>query len=311
MKNKEKNFISAVVYVKNAEKTIKDFLEKLNEVLSANFLKYEIILVNDGTNDKSIEIIKETTKKIKDASISILNMSYTQGKELSMIAGLDLSIGDFVYEFDTTIIDYPLETIFNIYIKSLEGYDIVNASANSKRNFTSKWFYKIFNKYSYYQYKLDTETFRILSRRTINRINAMNKTIPYRKAALANSGLKMETLKYEQLINVKNNYDKNTRKERGNNAIDALILFTDVGYKFTIFMIFVFIFLTALVSIYTIYTFISKNPIQGWTTTMLFLSFGFLGLFSILAIIIKYLSIIINLIFKKTNYLVESIEKIN
>ena len=238
-------------------------------------------------------------------------MSYTQGKELSMIAGLDLSIGDFVYEFDTTIIDYPLETIFNIYIKSLEGYDIVNASANSKRNFTSKWFYKIFNKYSYYQYKLDTETFRILSRRTINRINAMNKTIPYRKAALANSGLKMETLKYEQLINVKNNYDKNTRKERGNNAIDALILFTDVGYKFTIFMIFVFIFLTALVSIYTIYTFISKNPIQGWTTTMLFLSFGFLGLFSILAIIIKYLSIIINLIFKKTNYLVESIEKIN
>ena len=39
MKNKEKNFISAVVYVKNAEKTIKDFLEKLNEVFSANFLK--------------------------------------------------------------------------------------------------------------------------------------------------------------------------------------------------------------------------------------------------------------------------------
>ena len=64
MKNKEKNFISAVVYVRNAEKTIKKFIESITESLSKNFLKYEIILVNDGSTDDSIKMIKEASKKV-------------------------------------------------------------------------------------------------------------------------------------------------------------------------------------------------------------------------------------------------------
>ena len=65
------------------------------------------------------------------------------------------------------------------------------------------------------------------------------------------------------------------------------------------------------VGIYTVCIFVSKQPIEGWTTIMLFLSLAFFGIFAILTIIIKYLTLIINLIFKKTNYLVESIEKVN
>jgi len=68
---------------------------------------------------------------------------------------------------------------------------------------------------------------------------------------------------------------------------------------------------TILVAIYTIIIFINNEPVQGWTTTMLFLSFAFCGLFIILTIIIKYLEIIIELIFKKKNYTIESIEKLN
>ena len=52
------------------------------------------------------------------------------------------------------------------------------------------------------------------------------------------------------------------------------------------------------------------NPIEGWTTTILFMAFAFFGLFGILTIIVKYLSVIVNLVFKRQQYMVDRIEKI-
>lgn len=311
MKNKEKNFISAVVYVCNDERNIKGFFEKIDNVLRENFLKYEIIFVNDCSTDGTVNEIKKISKDISNVSISIVNMSYYQGKELAMNAGIDVAIGDFVYEFDNIIIDYNPELIIDVYKKSLEGYDIVNAMSNKKRYKTSAIFYKLFNKFSNNQYKIDTETFRILSRRGINRIHSMNKTIPYRKAIYANCGLKLTTIKYNSQIKGKAKIIKPVRKEREKNAIDALILFTDISYKFSIVMTVIMMLLTICIAVYTIFIFISSSPIRGWTTTMLFLAFGFFGIFMILAIVIKYLSIIVNLIFKKTKYIIESIDKIS
>lgn len=84
--NKEKNFISAVIYVYNNEIQIKNTLERINNTLDDNFSKYEIICVNDCSNDNSVDIIKEFSKKSEKGVITILNMSYHQGLELSMNA---------------------------------------------------------------------------------------------------------------------------------------------------------------------------------------------------------------------------------
>ncbi len=311
MKYKEKNFVSVVAYVHDAEKTVGKFIASIDEVLREKFLHYEIILANDASCDDSVKVIKEVAATCTNACISILNMSHFQGKELTMNAGQDLAIGDFVYEFDTTVIDYDVSIVFDVYKKSLEGYDVVNVSSNRKRKISSKMFYKVFNKFSNYQYKLDTETFRILSRRAINRVNQINKTVPYRKAVLANCGLKLTRVEYESIADVTTEKNEMMKEEREKNAFDALILFTNVSYKIATALIFAFIFITLCVLGYTVYIFVSSEPIEGWTTTMLFLSFGFLGMFSVLAIIIKYLSVIVGLVFKKTDYLIESIEKLN
>lgn len=310
MINKEKNFISAVVYVNNDEKNIKEFLEKLNSVLNENFSKYEIICVNDCSTDDTVNEIKKIASS-NNSKITIVNMSFYQGKELAMNAGVDIAIGDFVYEFDSVFMDYEVNTIMDVYKKSLEGYDIVNATSNKKRYKTSIIFYKVFNRFSSNQYRIDTENFRILSRRAINRIHSMNKTIPYRKAIYANCGLKLFTISYNPINNKKVKMDRKLKKERQKNAIDTLILFTDISYKFSIVMSIIMMLITVIVAIYAIYIFLSTNPMEGWTTTMLFLSFGFFGIFAILAIVIKYLSIIVNLIFKKSKYIIESIDKVN
>lgn len=306
--NKEKNFISAVLYVRNNETQIVNAIKKINEALNNNFEKYEIICVNDYSTDKSVEQIRNFANNLEGSVISVLNMSYYQGIELSMNAGVDLAIGDFVFEFDSINSDYTIETIMDVYYRSLKGFDIVSAAPKKKMRKSSELFYNLFNGYSNNPNKLKTETFRIVSRRAINRVQSMNKTIPYRKAIYANCGLKMDTVYYESSINQNiNRDDENIRK---NIAIESLILFTDIAYKASIFMTLLIMIGIIAVVAYTIFIFMRKQPVAGWTTTMLFLSIGFLGIFAMFGVIIRYLSIIVDLIFKKQQYMIESIEKI-
>ena len=72
MENKEKNFISAVVYVHNAQERIKKFLETIIAVLENNFEHTEIICVNDYSDDFSVERIKETAQILKAQTYPLL-----------------------------------------------------------------------------------------------------------------------------------------------------------------------------------------------------------------------------------------------
>ena len=309
--DKEKNFISAVVYVRNCEKTIRNFLSKVNDTLSKTFAKYEIICVNDASYDGSAEVIKEFGDSSLSCPLSIVNMGVYQGLEMSMNAGVDLSIGDFVYEFDSDIIDYDLSVITDIYYRSLKGYDIVAAANNSKKRLSSSLFYRLYNHNAKTQYKLATESFRILSRRAINRVHALSKTIPYRKALYANCGLKIDTLHYDAINDLRSRRDSMNDDSRYETALDSLILFTNIGYRASMILTFVMIFATVGIGIYTLLVFALGHPVPGFTTMMLVITGSFFGVFAILTIIIKYLSLLVSLVFKKQRYLIESIEKIS
>ena len=309
--NLEKNFVSAVVYVHNNEDQIKSFLEMLQKTLSSHFVKYEIIMVNDASTDNSSELIREVAKGFDGSVVSILKMSYFQGMELSMNAGKNLSIGDYVFEFDTVDVDYEEELIYEIYKTALTGYDIVSASSDRNKKLSSNLFYKVFNRFSKVQYKLTTESFRVLSRRAMNRIDASSTSIPYRKAVYANCGLKCRNVSYEAKKDVTKNYSGNQKKYREELAIESLILHTNVAYKVSSILTLVMMAVTLFALIYTVVIFLTGSPVAGWTTTMLVLSFGFLGIFAILSIVIRYLTLILDLIFKKQHVVFESIEKIS
>lgn len=310
MGNKEKNFVSAIVYVHNAEKRIDGFLGTIIDVLEEKFDHSEIICVNDSSTDDSLSVIKKISQKAISTSVSVINMSYFHGLETAMNAGMDLSIGDFVFEFDNTILDFSKEEIMKVYKRSLQGYDIVSAVPDKSEKLTSKLFYSIFDKFTDLSYEMHTESFRILSRRVINRISSMNKTIPYRKAIYASQGLKTDALKYKvtQESNIKQ--DKAERKYRSGLAIDSLILFTELGYRFSVAMTAAMMLMSVFMVIYSIVIFVTQNPVAGWTTTILFLSVAFFGLFGILTIIIKYLQLLVNLVFKRKHYSFEGIEKL-
>lgn len=310
MINKEKNFVSAVVYVHNAEERIENFLKDLINVMETNFEHSEIICVNDCSEDDSISKIKDVSSIATTTSVSVINMSYFHGLELAMNAGADMSIGDFVFEFDNTVIDYDIDMIMKVYNRSLQGYDIVSASSNKSQKMSSAIFYKVFDMFTDLSYKMRTESFRILSRRVINRISSMNKTIPYRKAIYANCGLKTDNLVYEINKNVRNKEDKREKKYRTRLATDSLILFTEVGYKFAKAMTGLMMLMSLFMIAYSLVVYVTAHPVEGWTTTIMFLSVAFFGIFGILTVIIKYLQILVDLVFKRKQYSFESIEKI-
>lgn len=306
--NKEKNFVSAVVYLYNDENSVGGFLNTVNSVLKENFEKYEIVCVNDCSTDNTVKAVEAFCEENSVKSLTLINTSFFQGVESAMVAGVDISIGDFVFEFDSCLVDYSEDMIMSVYRKSLEGNDVVFAVPKGAGRTTSKLFYSLFNRFSDMQYKIKTQRFSIISRRGINRVKSMGVKTVYRKAVYASCGLPVADFDYTPETALKSADTQKAVKQEL--ALNSLILFTDIGYKISITLSFMMAAVLMLAGIYTVVIFLSANPVAGWTTTMLVMSFGFFGLFLLLAFVLKYLSLILNLVFTKKQYVVESIRKI-
>ena len=309
---KEKKFISLVVYLHDVENYIEYFLDKVLPVCDNHFQEFEIVCVDDGCTDDTIKVLKEyIEKKQIKAMVNVVRMSFFQGLESAMNAGRDIAIGDFVYEFDDIFVDYEPDMLLKVYEKLLEGYDIVAARSKGKLRLTSKVFYAIYNATSRAKGKIGPETFRIVSRRAINRIKSMGQYIPYRKAVYMNCGLKNTTISYESKDKDARVKNKIVTSERTALALDSFIYFTNAMEKVSAILSGVFLFVTVCMGVYVISDFFNSNkPVEGWLSTMSFLALGFFGVFALLTIILKYLSVMLNLIFRQQRYLVADIEKI-
>lgn len=308
----EKKFISLVVYLHDVSSYLKYFLDTVIPVCEKNFEQFELVCVDDACQDDTIEILKEyvESRQLK-AMVNVVHMSFFQGLESAMNAGRDIAIGDFVYEFDDIFVDYEPEVIMQVYNKLLEGDDIVAASSKGKLRLTSRLFYALYNKTSRGKGKIGPETFRIVSRRAINRIKSMGQYIPYRKAIYMDCGLNVATIYYNSKdanVRIKN---KTVASERTNLALDSFIYFTNVLERVSAVICGIFLFVTVGMGIYIISNlFNNTKPVEGWLSTMGFLALGFFGVFALLTIILKYLSVMLNLIFKQQRYLVSDIEKV-
>ncbi len=310
--NKEKNFASCVVYLHNDEKTVKEFLQMVNKVMQDNFEKYEMVCVNDCCIDDTIEQIREFLKETDgNVAVSMINLSYYQGVEAAMNAGRDLAVGDFLFEFDKCCPDFEPGLIMDIYRRALEGYDVVAAAPKKGVPLTSRFFYTVYNWGSRNRYQIRQERFRVISRRAINRVNQMNVYIPYRKAMYMNCGLKVDTVVYDNKSvagKIKNREERGTRSTL---AMDTIILFTDVLEKFSLLMSVIFFGVLVIMFGWIVWSVFSEvRPVEGWMSLMALISFGFFMTSALLTIILKYMSVLLNLNFKKQRYVIEGVEKL-
>ena len=308
---KEKKFISLVVYLHNNEEQVIPFFQHILPVVEQRFSQYEIICVDDGCTDGTIAILKEYLEETQTfVMVNIVHMSFYHGLESAMNAGRDLAIGDFVYEFDHIFIDYPPVLLVKLYERLLEGTDIVAAGQKGKTKLTSRLFYSLYNATRRGSGKIGPQTFRIVSRRAINRVESLGQYIPYRKAVYANCGLHMAVIEYEGKNRI---LDKASGKrgERASLALDSFIYFTNAMERVSLLTSCIFLLFSVGMGIYILYDYMTGTAVvEGWMSTMGFLSIGFCGVFGLLTIVLKYLSVLLNLVFRQQRYLVSDIEKV-
>lgn len=313
VQNKEKNFVSCVVYLHNEGDTVKEFLQKICQVMQENFEKYEVVCVNDGCADHTIEQVKAfLAESRQNPVVSLINLSYYQGVESAMNAGCDLAVGDFLFEFDSCRLDFEASLVMDIYRRALQGYDVVAAAPKYGVSFTSKLFYLVYNWGSRSRGKIRQERFRVVSRRAVNRVNQMNTYVPYRKAMYMNSGLKTDTIVYDNKAEAANR--SRNREERGNRntlAADTIIIFTNVLEKLSMTVSAVLLGALLVMFGYLIWSIFSKvRPVEGWLSIMALMAFGFFMISVLLTLILKYLSVLLNMSFKRQRYVIEGVEKL-
>lgn len=300
--------MSAVIYLCNEAEYVTGFLTLLTQHLSERFAQYELIFVDDASCDGSLDNVRHFLKELKEEPpATIVHLSVKRGLESAMNAGTDIAVGDFVYEFDTMQTPWPPEMIGRAYDTCLSGNDIVSVSPAKNRNAGVSFFYRLFNHASHSRYALRTDVFRLLSRRAINRVRSINIQLKYRKASYATCGLKLKTLVYTGQA------PKLNQPHRFSHAVDALILYTDLASRATFAVACIMLACMVVALVYTLSVFFgsSIHPTPGWTTTMLLLTGGFFGIFLVLSIVLKYLSLLIDLTFRRPVYLVESVEKLS
>lgn len=305
---KDPNFISAVLCIHNNAGCAGKFLTGLDGYLSERYKNYEIIIVDDCSSDGSLVEIRDAAGAVK-GNVTIIKLPWYHGTEAAMIAGVNLSIGDFVFEIDSPDIDFEISLMGDIYKKMLSGYDVVAATPDIKPAFWSRAFYFIFSKYSKQRISLKSEYLRVVSRRAINRFNEQLFSFKYRKVNYQLTGFPITAVSYKPVRETRIN--KTSFRERLNLGLEVMLMYTGVGEKLAVNLSLFFILISVSLGLYSLVMFIRGIAVEGWTTTMLFLSFGFSGIFSLMGILSKYLSMVLVEVQKRPTFHTENIERLN
>ncbi|MFW5437709.1 glycosyltransferase [Paenibacillus apiarius] len=304
---KEQVFVSIVIYTHNDEATIQDTLINVDQAVDHAFKNYEIIVVNDCSEDNTLEIAREAIKYMR-GDTSIINLSRKHGVEHAMMAGLNRSMGDFVYEIESAVIDYHIELIRDMFKTATKGgFDIV-AATSGHISWKSKLFYKLLNKVSYLQLSLSTETVRLVTRRALNSMLSLKEKVRYRKALYEYTGYSKKLITYKS-ISKHNLKTKQLNRENVSLAIDALVSFSNFGLKMSHILSSLFFVFSIFMGSYALYNyFFNKSVVQGWTTLMILISFGFAGIFFIVGILGEYISRILVELQNRPFYSTKSVE---
>ena len=200
-KEKQKKILSVVTPVYNEEENIDEFYSRVLKATQDLNLELEIIYINDGSHDNTIEIINRQSEK--DNRIAVLDLSRNFGKEIALTAGLDYASGDAVIVIDSDLQDPP-EVIPELVKKWRDGNDVVNARRIKRKGegflkkITSYIYYRLLFFISDIKIPMDTGDFRLLNRNALDAISQLREKHRYMKGLFAWVGFKQQEIQYER-----------------------------------------------------------------------------------------------------------------
>ena len=305
--------LSIVVPCYNEEEAIPYFYEEINKVSKEMKNDFEFIFVNDGSKDNTIDIVKDLSKK--DKRVKYINFSRNFGKEAAMLAGLELSSGDYVTMMDADLQDPPSLLPEMVRLIEEENYDCVGTRRVTRkgeppiRSFFARMFYKIINKMSKVEMVDGARDFRLMTRQMVDAILSLKEYNRYSKGLFSFVGFDTKWIEFE-------NQERSAGTTKWNfwklfsYAVDGIVGFSTEPLLFAAFIGLIFCLIAfVMIIIIIIRTIIWSDPVAGWPSLACIIFFvGGINLFCT-GIIGEYLAKTYLETKKRPIYIVKETEK--
>lgn len=324
MKKNKKVLLSLIFSFYNEENNIpilidrveKHFRILLNEKLIQD---YEIIFVNDNSNDKSENLINTYIKKNK--RIKLINMSRNFGNSECTLAGFKYSKGDIVVYMDSDLQDPPelIGTMINAWRNDPET-EVVYTTRTKRRgeNFfkllITKFGYRFIKNISDIDLPIDSGDFKLLSRRVVDEVLNLRESKPYLRGLISYVGFKQTQIFYER--ETRNDGQQNTKypvltKRVIYGYLDrAMISFSDAPLKITFFLGIFLLFLSLIYIFFIVYSKFNYIVLPGWTAMMVAITFfGSINII-LIGILGLYIGSIFNESKKRPSYIIKNTKNI-
>lgn len=301
--------LSIIVSVYNEEQVLSFFYQSLMKVLQTSEYNYELIFVNDGSTDKSQDIINtfsEQNPKVK----SIL-FSRNFGHEAAMIAGIDYANGEALICMDSDL-QHPPTLIPEMISRFKVGdIDIINmARKDQQKNYSSSLFYKILNFISPYDFQPNASDFFLISKRIANILREdYRERVRFLRGFIQIIGFKKTTLDFF-VANREAGKSKYTVRKLVSLSITAVATLSKLPLKTGIYLGLTSGLFSVLLAIYSIVMKIIDQPVSGYTTIVVFLGIMFSIQFIILGILGEYIGFLFDEQKKRPIYIVDKTNNI-
>lgn len=177
----------------NEEAVLPLFFERITSVMEGTGQDFEIVCVNDGSCDKTLDLLRERAEV--DERVKVVDLSRNFGKEAALTAALDHAMGDAVVPIDADLQDPP-ELIGVMLEKWREGYEVVLAHRSNRssdswlKRVTARMFYKVHNRISRPELPENVGDFRLMDRRVVDALGDLRETHRFMKGLFAWVGFK-------------------------------------------------------------------------------------------------------------------------
>ncbi len=273
-----KKKISVIVPCYNEEKALPYFYDEITKVSeSMKDVDFEYLLIDDGSQDKTLEKIKSLAKK--DKRVRYVSFSRNFGKEAAMYAGLEYSSGDYIVFMDADLQDPPslLKEMYQTLVT--EGYDSIGTRRVTRkgeppiRSFFARCFYKLINKMSNIEMVDGARDYRLMTRQMANAILSLKEYNRYSKGLFSFVGFKTKWLEYENVKRVAGE-TKWSFWKLFKYAIEGIVAFTTLPLSIAAVLGILICILSFIYIVYiVITTLLFGNPVLGWPSMICILLF--------------------------------------
>lgn len=270
--------ISIIVPCYNEEESIPYFYEEIKKTATQmKDVEFEFLFVNDGSKDKTLEVLRKYAKK--DKRVRYISFSRNFGKEAAMYAGFENCTGDYATIMDADLQDPP-ELLPEMYeMMNKEGYDCIATKSTSRNGYSffrkifTKWFYSIISKLSKTEMVPGARDYRLMTRQMIDAILSMKEYNRYSKGIWGFVGFHTKWIEFENKERVAGTTKWNFFK-LFSYALEGIVGFSTTPLIFSALLGFVLCLIAfILIVVIVVKTLIWGDPVGGWPSMVCILFF--------------------------------------